>query len=96
MTAEPNDSNDLTLDANAVAGLLQELFGTEMTALASSCAHCGNKALMGTLRAYTQAPGVVLRCSICSGVMLRIVRTPDSLYLDARGTAYVRQPAESR
>ena len=37
-------------------------------------------------------PGIVLRCSICSEVVMRIVETPDGLYLDARGAAYLRLP----
>jgi hypothetical protein len=76
-----------TLDANAVAGLLHEAFGAEMTDRESQCAHCANRAELGTLRVYDmQGPGVVLRCSVCSEIMLRIVRRPDgSLRVDASG-----------
>ena len=81
----------LTLDANATAGLLMEIFGTEMTVAASRCIHCGNRAQLGSLRAYVHAPGVVLRCSTCTEVVLRIMRKPDGSYLvDARGAAYIR------
>jgi hypothetical protein len=81
----------LTLDANAVGGLLMEIFGTEMTGLMSRCAHCGNRGQMGSLRAYTHAPGVVLRCSICTEVVMRVMRRGDGSYLvDARGAAYIR------
>jgi len=85
MTAKPlNDWADdaLTLDANAVAGLLEELYGTEMTARMSECAHCGNHAQIGTLRLYDMhGPGVVLRCSVCAGVMLMLVPQRDGSYL---------------
>jgi hypothetical protein len=37
------------LDANAVAGMLVEIFGTEMTAVASRCAHCGNTPPISTM-----------------------------------------------
>jgi hypothetical protein len=81
----------LTLDANAVAGMLHEVFGTEMTVVASRCAHCGNRGMLGSLRAYTHAPGVVLRCSVCTQVVMRIMRRPDGSFLvDARGAAYIR------
>ncbi len=84
-------TNALTLDANAIAGLLTEVFGTEMTVVASRCTHCGNRAQIGSLRAYIHAPGVVLRCSTCTGVVLRIMRRADGSYLvDARGAAYIR------
>jgi len=82
----------LTLDANAVAGTLHEIFGAEMTIAASRCAHCGNRAQLGTLRAYCMGgPGVVLRCSVCAQVVLRYMRRPDGSYLvDVRGAAYIR------
>ena len=84
-------SDALTLDANAVAGMLMEIFGTEMTASMSRCGHCGNRGQVGSLRAYTHAPGVVLRCSICTQVVMRIMRRADGSYLvDARGAAYIR------
>jgi hypothetical protein len=86
-----NDLNrELMLDANAVAGLFQEIFGVEMTAAPTECAHCGNTAEVGTLLAFTHAPGVVLRCSTCENVMLRIVQTPSATFLDARGAVYLR------
>jgi len=80
------------LDANAVAGMLSEIFGSEMTAVASRCAHCGNRAQVGTLRAYgLNGPGVILRCSICSEIVLRMMRRADGTFLvDARGAAYLR------
>jgi hypothetical protein len=89
--ADYTSPDPMTLDANAVAGMLMEVFGTEMTVVASRCAHCGNRAMLGTLRAYTRAPGVVLRCSICSEIVLRLMRRQDGSFLvDARGAAYIR------
>ena len=93
MESTQNDINrELMLDANAVGGLLHDIFGAEMTAAPSECANCGNVAEIGTLLAFTQAPGAVLRCSVCEQVMLRIVQTPDAFYLDARGAVYLRLP----
>ncbi|MGH2592777.1 MAG: DUF6510 family protein [Anaerolineae bacterium] len=83
-------NRELMLDGNAMAGVLQEIFGLEMTASPTECAHCGNVGEIGTLLAFTQAPGAVLRCSVCENVMLRIVETPDAIYLDARGAMYLR------
>ena len=81
-----------TLDANAVAGLLHEIFGAEMTAAASRCGHCGNRDQVGTLLVYDMhGPGIVLRCSTCSEMVIRVMRRPDGSYLvDARGAAYLR------
>jgi Family of unknown function (DUF6510) len=80
----------LMLDGNAVAGLLREVFALEMTASPTKCAHCGAVGALGTLLAFTQAPGVVLRCPACEQVMVRIVETADAIYLEARGAAYLR------
>ena len=90
-TSEQMAGDHLTLDANAAAGMLMEIFGTEMTVAASRCTYCGNGAQIGTLRAYMHAPGLVLRCSVCTQVVMRVMRRPDGSYLvDARGAAYIR------
>ena len=91
MTDMPVDANrELVLDANAVAGLLEEVFGTEMTAEPVECAGCGSRMEVGTLMAFTRGPGIVLRCAACTGVVLRIVQTPEFTYLDARGARVLR------
>jgi hypothetical protein len=88
--AQVDVTHALMLDGNAVAGVLQEIFAVEMTASPTECASCGNEGELGTLLAYTQAPGIVLRCPACKEVMLTIVQTPDAIYLDARGMVYLR------
>jgi len=82
-------NDPLVLDANAVAGDLLELFGFEVTAATHRCAHCGYVAAVGTLLAWTHGPGVILRCSTCREVVIRIVRTPTRTYLDVSGAAYL-------
>jgi hypothetical protein len=42
--------------------------------------------------AWMAGPGIVLRCSVCREVVLRIVEVLDARYLDARGAAYLRLP----
>ena len=80
------------VDANAAAGMLRDIFGVEMTAVPGQCAHCGNVAELGTTRAWMDGPGVVLRCSICHEVVLRVVETPGAWMVDARGAVYLRLP----
>jgi uncharacterized Zn finger protein len=70
--------------------LLYEIFGVEMTASPTECANCGNEGEIGALLAFVQGPGIVLRCSTCESVVLRIVQTPEAVYLDARGAVYLR------
>jgi len=83
-------NRELMLDANATAGLLYEIFGVEMTAAPTECANCGNEDEIGTLLAFVRGPGIILRCSTCEHVVLRIVQTPDEIFLDARGAVYLR------
>lgn len=92
MEHNPDTNMELMLDGNALGGMMLEMFGVEMTAAPTECAHCGAESEMGALIAFTQAPGVVLRCPICAQVMVRVVRAPDALYLDARGAVYLRIP----
>jgi hypothetical protein len=80
----------LMMDGNAVAGLLMEIFGRDMTIAESECDGCGADHMMGELRAYVHAPGVVLRCPDCGQVALRIVASGSFYWLDARGAAYLR------
>ena len=83
-------NRELMLDANATAGLLYEIFGVEMTAAPTECANCGNEGEIGELLAFVHGPGIILRCSTCEHVVLRIVQTPDEIILDARGAVYLR------
>ena len=80
----------LVLDGNAVGGLFDDIFGDDMTVSPTICVHCGRHGDLATLLAFVQAPGVVLRCPTCESVLIRIVQTPDAIYLDARGTTYLR------
>ena len=82
-------NRELMLDANAAAGLLHEIFGVEMTASPTECAHCGKEGEVGALLAFTHGPGIVLRCSACEQVMIRIVQTREAIHLDARGAVYL-------
>jgi hypothetical protein len=82
----------LTVDGNAIAGLLEDLFGADMTAVAGECAHCHTVSFIGSTRVYMLGPGVVVRCPACAEVVLRIVRTErrtvvDRAYIAFEGTS---------
>jgi hypothetical protein len=81
---------ELTLDGNAVAGLLATVFAADVTASDGECAHCHTVSVIGALRAYVRGPGVVLRCPACSEVVLRIVETPSATLLDVSGVRLLR------
>jgi tRNA pseudouridine-54 N-methylase len=80
----------LMVDGNAVAGRLQQIFERDMTTAITKCVACAREAQMGALMAFIRGPGVVLRCPSCEAVIARIVETATAIYLDARGTVFVR------
>jgi hypothetical protein len=75
----------LTLDGNAVAGLLGELFAVEMTAATVTCNTCGSEGEIGAARVYGGEMGAIFRCAVCDAVVIRLVRTPRGIAFDARG-----------
>jgi len=79
-------SEDRRLDGNAIGGLMLELFGLELTVATSVCGSCGATEQVARLDVYADAPGVVVRCCHCEGVMMRIVRGPDRAWIDLSGT----------
>jgi hypothetical protein len=74
----------LRLDGNAAAGLLQEVFGADVTTAAGTCGGCGATEALGAVLVYVAA-GTVLRCPHCESVLMRIVRSSDRLWVDVRG-----------
>jgi hypothetical protein len=81
------------LDGNAIAGLLQDVFGTELTTAAGVCAHCGARGLVAECVVYVGGPGAVVRCRTCSGLLMVVVevrgmRCVDVTGLDALEPAY--------
>jgi hypothetical protein len=94
-TQSVEENFSLMLDGNALAGLLYKLFDVEMTVAPVECASCGRYGEMGSLWAFTASPGYVLRCPACQNIILRIVVTPDKVYVDARGAAYLCLPKKN-
>ena len=80
------ETSDLRLDGNAIGGLLNELFGAELTAAPCVCGGCGAREEMARLDVYVHAPGVVVRCGHCEAVMIQIVRGPTRTWIDLTGT----------
>jgi uncharacterized protein DUF6510 len=76
---------DLTVDGNGIAGMLEAVFGAELTAREERCTHCGTVSSIGTLRVYMRGPGIVARCPACTDIVLRLVQTPTGVRVDLRG-----------
>ena len=81
--------DDLMLDGNAVAGLLMEVFGTDMTTARGRCAECRAEEPLGALRAFRGA-GVVLRCPHCDHALVRITERATAVWISLDGVRGLR------
>jgi hypothetical protein len=84
----------LWLDGNAIAGLLTEVFGAELTNTERGCQSCGARTCLGAHRVYHGA-GTVVRCPVCGDLALRITRLPDRHVVLLSGTWALEMPRAS-
>jgi Family of unknown function (DUF6510) len=78
------------LDGNAVAGLLVEVFGVELTTATGVCAGCGARGPVAETEVYVRAPGTVVRCRSCRNVLMVFVTVRGVTCVDLRGLASLR------
>jgi ribosomal protein S27E len=82
--------DELKLDGNAAAGVLQEIFVHEMTMARAICASCGAMDYVGALAVYAQGPGTVIRCRGCSSVLMSIVHGEGRYWTEMQGIRSLR------
>ena len=63
-------------DGNTLAGPLSDV--------------CGTTSQVATFQVYGPDPGFVGRCPSCESVLVRLVRTPEALWLDLSGMSALR------
>jgi hypothetical protein len=73
------------LDGNAIAGLLHDVFGAELTTAMGVCAHCGARAVVAECEVYLGGPGAVARCRTCKGLLLAVVEVHEVRCVDLGG-----------
>jgi hypothetical protein len=81
------------LDGNVLAGMLLDLVGTQSGAGVGRCGACGITMPIAEARVYAAAPGTVARCPACDHVVMRLVRSPDTVWVDLSGLRYLQFPA---
>jgi Family of unknown function (DUF6510) len=81
--------DELMLDGNAVAGVLQEVFAVEMTTAIGTCGNCGAAGPIGALHVYRGA-GIVLRCPHCDNVIGKIVKDNTRMWISLSGVRTVQ------
>ena len=64
----------------------------EITAASGQCDGCGRIGVLAEARLWANAPGLVLRCVGCDGVLLRVVSGGGRTWLDLRGLRYSSSP----
>ena len=76
------------VDGNAISGMLNEVFGTEMTSADCVCGSCGAARQVAELAVYVRAPGTVVRCPSCDSVLMVFVTVHDDrMCVDLLGLA---------
>jgi hypothetical protein len=75
------------LDGNAIAGLLVDVFGVELTTATGECASCGARAPLAETAVYLRAPGTVVRCRTCHSALMVLVSIRGTTCVDQRGLA---------
>ena len=81
--------DELMLDGNAVAGLLQEVFAVEMTTAIGTCNECGAADAVGALYVFRGA-GIVMRCPHCDNALVTIVRDDTRVWVGFPGVRTLR------
>jgi hypothetical protein len=93
-TGMSGEEQALWLDGNAIAGLLAEAFGAEVTRAPRGCQSCGTIAAIGAHRVY-QGAGIVARCPSCGDVALLIATLPDRHVVTFAGRWTLEVPRHS-
>ena len=82
-------TDDTHLDGNVAAGPLRVFFAIYLTHARGQCDACGVIGPLAETTVYVEAPGVVVRCRVCQGVLVRVVEAPDRAWLDLRGLRHL-------
>ena len=80
------------LDGNSIGGLLIDVFGAEMTGAIGTCGICGDTGPLAELVVYRQAPGTVVRCRVCGGILMVFVKVRSMTCVDLTGMASLDRP----
>ena len=79
------------LEGNALGGLLQGLFGAEMTGAPHTCQSCDTERPIAAHRVYLGA-GAVLRCPVCDHIALVAAALRDRHVVHLTGTWRMEMP----
>ena len=75
------------VDGNAIGGLLDEVFGADMTATRATCGSCGWSGAVAELMVYRPGMGTVARCRHCTAMLMVFARRHAITCVDLTGLA---------
>jgi hypothetical protein len=81
------------LDGNAIGGLLNNVFGAEMTMAQAECSRCGARGPLAECEVYLGGPGVVVRCRVCHTIVMVLVEVREMMCVDVGGLSALELPA---
>ena len=81
------------LDGNAIAGVLYQVFGGEMTTAQAECGGCRTRGPLAECKVYLGGPGVVVRCRPCHDIGIVLVEVRGMMCVDLRGLSDLEPPA---
>jgi hypothetical protein len=73
------------VDGNAIAGVMFDVFGEEMTTAIGECAQCGAVIRLAQAMVHLGGPGIVTRCPRCDNVLMVIVERRGVRCVDLQG-----------
>jgi uncharacterized Zn finger protein len=82
----------IALDGNAIGGDLLEVFGEDLTGIATVCASCGASSYVAECVVYLGGPGRVARCRACGDVHIVLVTIRGVTCVDLRGLSEMESP----
>ncbi|WP_195908912.1 DUF6510 family protein [Microlunatus sp. Gsoil 973] len=77
------------VDGNALAGILEQLSGHDLTVSGCECAECGLSLVLAQVRVYDRGPGIVARCPGCDAVLLVITQRRGLSCVDLMGMSRI-------
>ncbi|MFI6832598.1 DUF6510 family protein [Kribbella sp. NPDC050241] len=81
-----------TLDGNALAGVMHDLFARDMTTTGYKCTSCRRTGVVAEMVVYMSGPGTVARCRDCDTILLMLTERHGMYCMDMPGMAQTALP----
>lgn len=62
-----------TVDGNAIAGMLSDLFGGDVTAMIGTCGCCGSESVLAQAVVELDPAAAIVRCRTCTRTLFTVL-----------------------